>query len=673
MAEDTGVSIRILAIVGTVALVVGGTVGAVTVGSITPPTDSDPSPGETAGTHPAVTASVSTFDSRAAFRRYLSQAPEPRRRAHAGGTVSFAREDRVVVDATEEATVTPRATPAGSAGGMAAPRVSRTNVQVPGIDEPDRLKGATDAFFYSPERHGHIVGTREAVARPADRRGRTYLLNASDPTAPAVTETIEADGKLLLVDDTLVVFEDDRILGYDVTDRSDPDREWTTGLDGRVVTARLYEGHVYVVTAQTIDHDDPCPIEPVAGGEVGCTAVHHPGTAVPVDRTYVVSVIDPETGTVENATGFVGTADQSAVYMSENAVYLTYTKQTSRADLMVDFLLENQSDRLDDRTRRHLHEIRGYNLSERAKRQEVMATYREWLRTLDAASPGETREAIQADLHAWMADHKRELRTTGIVEFAIESPEGPAPSVGVDDVGTVPGRPLDQFALDEHEGHLRIATTVEGAFGADSANDVYVLDDSLSIVGSVQGMGLTERIYAVRFRGEEAYVVTFRRIDPFHVLDLSDPEDPSLEGELKLPGFSSYLHSLDGDRVLGVGEEDGRVKLVVFDVADPTDPTILTSRVLDARWSAVSRTHHAFLRDPRHGVFFLPTAGAGLVYDEELHRVATVSVDGNAQRAAYIGDSLYVFGEGSVTVVDETSWNTTGTVDLQPTGRRGGR
>jgi uncharacterized secreted protein with C-terminal beta-propeller domain len=124
----------------------------------------------------------------------------------------------------------------------------------------------------------------------------------------------------------------------------------------------------------------------------------------------------------------------------------------------------------------------------------------------------ERRERVQRNLgqdrRAWVAAHKREFQRTGIVEFAVRNPQSETPSVETEDVGTVPGRPLNQFSIDEHEGNLRIATTVDPPIGGESENDVYVLDDSLSVVGSVTGMGVTERIYSVRFVGDEAYVVT---------------------------------------------------------------------------------------------------------------------------------------------------------------------
>jgi len=420
---------------------------------------------------------------------------------------------------------------------------------------------------------------------------------------------------------------------------------------------------------------------------VPCTEVHHPDRPVPVDTTYTVSLLDPEDGSVADSTSFVGAGGQSVVYVSADSVYVTYPEPVSEADLMAEFLVTDGAEYLDDETVARIEEIREYDLSPRAKRAEIGHTIEQWRAGLDPEERREKTDALSEARRQWAEDHKREFERTGVVAFDVEGADTDSPAVETGATGSVPGRPLNQFSLDEHEGQFRIATTVSGALGTDSENDLYVLDEELDVTGSVQGMGVTERIYSVRYVGDEAYVVTFRRVDPFHVVDLSDPEDPTVEGELKLPGFSTYLHPLSEDRVLGIGEEDRQVKLVVFDVSDPQNPTVETDRVLDERFSAVAESHHAFLLDRRHGVFFLPTdggrsvdpvveedgdgvearrGGTGYVFDYEdgLERVTTVRTQGPAQRAAYVGDHLYVFGESGLTVVDEQTWEETAQLEF---------
>ncbi|PSQ39015.1 hypothetical protein BRD13_04465 [Halobacteriales archaeon SW_5_70_135] len=190
-------------------------------------------------------------------------------------------------------------------------------------------------------------------------------------------------------------------------------------------------------------------------------------------------------------------------------------------------------------------------------------------------------------------------------------------------------------------------------------------------------------MYAARFVGDTAYLVTFRRVDPFHVVDLSAPEKSTELGAVELPGFSRYLHPVGEDRVLGVDREDGDVRAVVFDVSDPADPTVVDDVVLDD-WSAIERTHHAFLNDPRHEVVFVPGADGGHVLgydtaagDAALDYETTVDVDGRAVRAVYVDDHLHVYGTDEVTVVDERDWErvTTLTLDVSPDEQplRGGR
>ncbi|MEL6899248.1 MAG: beta-propeller domain-containing protein, partial [Planctomycetota bacterium] len=138
--------------------------------------------------------------------------------------------------------------------------------------------------------------------------------------------------------------------------------------------------------------------------------------------------------------------------------------------------------------------------------------------------------------------------------------------------------------MDAHDGQLRLATTVREFSTPESTNAMFVLQpdgDRLEIVGQQTGLAHGEQIYSVRFAGDRAYVVTFRTIDPFFVFDLSDPTDPVALGELKITGFSNYLHVVDENHVLGVGRETDEsgaareMQLSLFNVSDPAQPTIV--------------------------------------------------------------------------------------------------
>jgi len=202
---------------------------------------------------------------------------------------------------------------------------------------------------------------------------------------------------------------------------------------------------------------------------------------------------------------------------------------------------------------------------------------------------------------------------------ASDRPDGPTTEIHKFDIsdpvstsyvasGAVDGYLLNQFAMDEHDGVLRVAsTTTPNWWGSDTDSEsrVTVLrqtGDTLATVGMVDGLGLTEQIYSVRFLGEFAYVVTFRQTDPLYTLDLSDPTRPAVVGELKIPGYSAYLHPVGEGLVLGIGQdatEDGQVKgtqVSIFDVRDLANPVRLDTYTLsEGTSSQVEYDHHAFL------------------------------------------------------------------------------
>jgi hypothetical protein len=149
--------------------------------------------------------------------------------------------------------------------------------------------------------------------------------------------------------------------------------------------------------------------------------------------------------------------------------------------------------------------------------------------------------------------------------------------------GTIAGSLLNQFSLDEHEGFLRAITTDGSPWSRSGESETRLVvfeeqGDRLVPIGEVGGLGRGEQLYSARLLGDIGFAVTFRQIDPFYVLDLSDPRDPRIAGELKIPGFSTYLHPVGDDRVLGIGQaatEEGRttgLKLSLFDASDPADP-----------------------------------------------------------------------------------------------------
>ncbi|MEQ8718816.1 MAG: beta-propeller domain-containing protein [Acidimicrobiales bacterium] len=172
--------------------------------------------------------------------------------------------------------------------------------------------------------------------------------------------------------------------------------------------------------------------------------------------------------------------------------------------------------------------------------------------------------------------------------------------------GVVDGHLLNQFSLHQNADTLYVATTEGAPWGFDDSSESFVTSfqlsgDELVPVGRVGDMGRGERIFAVRFIEDSAYVVTFRQVDPLYVVDLSDPTTPTVTGELKIPGYSAYLHPIGDGLILGVGQDatdEGfttGAKISLFDVSDPTAPAELDTWTMPDGYTDVEWDHRAFL------------------------------------------------------------------------------
>jgi hypothetical protein len=212
----------------------------------------------------------------------------------------------------------------------------------------------------------------------------------------------------------------------------------------------------------------------------------------------------------------------------------------------------------------------------------------------------------------WSPDFEP-LHSTAIHRFDASDPLSTAYSAS----GEVPGFLLNQFSLSEHEGYLRAATTVSGKKPRDDVSHLTVLQEQpgsgiLTEVGQLDGIGLGERIQSVRFIGDAGFVVTFRLVDPLHAVDLSVPTQPALAGELEIPGFSSYLHPLSPGRLLGVGQnvtDEGDflgTQVSLFDISNLAQPIRLYERTILNAQSSAELDHHAFLHWPAENLVVLP-------------------------------------------------------------------
>jgi uncharacterized secreted protein with C-terminal beta-propeller domain len=256
--------------------------------------------------------------------------------------------------------------------------------------------------------------------------------------------------------------------------------------------------------------------------------------------------------------------------------------------------------------------------------------------------------------------------------------------VGWQASGVVAGTLINQFAMDEQGGYLRVAThttssqLTDGTWITQDDNGIHVLDTAggtLDEVGRLSGLAPGEQLYAVRYVGDTAYLVTFVRTDPLFAIDLSDPTAPTLLGELVVPGFSNYLQPVGDGLLLGIGQEreagtwNSYVHATLFDTHDPTNLTQIEREFLDPgsqwSWSAAQFDHHAVLYSPEDGLLVVPVSGSG--YDEQtgyhsdqflsVLRVGPGGIDVIGEihttepvlRTVRIGDVIYAVGDNGVT------------------------
>ena len=265
--------------------------------------------------------------------------------------------------------------------------------------------------------------------------------------------------------------------------------------------------------------------------------------------------------------------------------------------------------------------------------------------------------------------------TTSVHKF-VTAPSGASTYQGS---GDVPGTLLNQYAMSEYDGVLRVASTVSERRGWVNTREVTEgmvttlreQDGTLRQLGQVGGLGRedNESIQAVRFIEDRGYVVTFRQTDPLYVLDLRDPAAPKVVGELKIPGYSGYLHPIGEEPLLGVGQSGVEsadpgwprrgVQFSLFDISDPTSPRRIDTQTYGGGAAAAEFDPRAFLYWQPRSLIIAPTslygdhrgqgAFSGLVLLRadadgltELGRVAAAEADGTANRSVVIGDVVYL-------------------------------
>lgn len=565
-------------------------------------------------------------------------------------------------------------------------RASGTNVQVFGIDEPDIVKSDKASIYYLKEgqypfwRNDRAPRDIELQSMPATKMMPQYrqiseivAVGVLPPSAMKMQSSIPTNGEMLISDKVLVVFTYNtegslQLEGYSIANPTSPKKLWELPFSNRSqkIGARLYKNLIYLVTSTSPIMPRPCPLPLIEGKtnlKLRCSDVYMPSSRPPSDAVYSVLKIDPKTGSVENSLSIAGQLGQTQLYMSKDALYISYHMNGNSIRILNQFIAENKGvfpQYIEDKMKK----LNTYDLSQSTKEIEMNSLLSLYLEGMDSDERLKQENQLNNSFKLFFNKYKRSFEYTGIIKIHNEN-------LSILAIGKVPGSTLNQFSFDEWKGDLRVATTIGGQnpfymLGGDSLieqiSDVYVLGGKLEVKGSVKDLGKTERIYSVRFIEDRGYVVTFRQTDPFYVLDLSNGNSPQLKGELKIPGYSSYLHPLDTHLILGIGR-DNQVKLSLFDVSDPKAPKEVSKYELAGEyWSEAMDNHHAFLQDDKYKVFFLPGGRGGYVFSYEANTLSLVKAleAPSVKRGLYLNDYLYIVSDSGITSFKEGSWDKVG-------------
>lgn len=530
-----------------------------------------------------------------------------------------------------------------SIGGTATD-YSTTNIQVEGVDEADIVKN-DGKYIYT------ISGSNVAIldAYPA---ASARVLSTINSTIEPQELYINGDRLVIIGSGYMNSFQETQVLIYDVSDRANPVLSKNFSLEGGYKDSRMIGDYVYAVVNKYtysyyyIDDNVALPLiydngqEITAKYGVGGNVHYFDSSADSYEFTTIAS-INTQDGSFNNEIYLTSTS--GAMYVSTDNIYLTHPKTVGNKEMLEMYFTEVFQPMLPADVLAELNTIRNSDAPYWQKTYNMTDVLQNYVGNMSAAELDVFEKAFVEKSDAVAQKIAEESQKTVIHKLAVDNGQ-----ITYKTQGEVPGEVLNQFSMDEYNDNFRIATTTypiyhacgmfggcrsiaTSAIGASSNNmpqnisdnvkksNIYVLDSGLQAIGKVEGMGLNENLHSARFMGDRAYLVTFKKTDPLYVIDLADPTAPKILGELKIPGYSDYLHPYDETHLIGIGKgaieaEQGDfawyqgVKLSLFDVSDVANPKELANYSIGDRGtdSYALYDHKAFLFSKSKNLLVVP-------------------------------------------------------------------
>ena len=553
-----------------------------------------------------------------------------------------------------------------SAGGIGSPDYSQTNVQVAGVDEPDFVKNdaryiyvisgntltIVDAY---PATSASVLSKTELEDTPREifingdrlvllKTGSAEVSGTGDQPVPVSAE------KMAMMPPRYPYYRSAPVthaVFYDISDRAHPKVLKDYTIDGDYVNARMIGDTVYLLSRESVYPYEDRIIVPAVRENAKIVATpdvyYFDNPEQQYDFTTVTSFNARNGATKDAKTYLVGSGN--IIYVSPDAMYVSYQKYHNIyrpmwgiAQPAIDVVQGSVGSATGIARVSSPTVVEDFNTMSEADKQAAITEMKS----------GE-QEAIR----------KREIDQSTTMIHKIGINNGAITYLAK---GEVAGYLKNQFAMDEYSGNLRVATTsdVWTTRGQYEYNNVFVLDSAMKTIGSLTHIAEQEKIYSTRFIGDRLYMVTFKRIDPFFVIDLSTPTSPKILGKLKIPGYSDYLHPYDKNHIIGIGKETATtewggvstkgLKLALFDVTDVEHPKQIDKVEIgdSGSDSAALSDHRAFLFDKNKNLLVIPARVVKQINMPEKY-------SGDQQRIWY---GAYVFG-----VTPETGFVLRGTVE----------
>lgn len=519
--------------------------------------------------------------------------------------------------------VTPGVTPA-LAPETSASEYSKTNIQVEGVDEAD--------FVKNDNKHIYVLAQKKLV-----------IVDAFPAANASILSSVMIEGRpvdMFVNEERLVVFTEDSdevpvypeyeyrpvmnyaprttALVFDIADRKKPVQIANYSINGNYFRSRMIGEFVYFMVKDDAYYSYPVNMPVIKQDETKLITpdVYYFDNPEQNYVFHTIASLNLNSGKIDAKSFMMGYSDN--LYVSENNIYITYYKnfpvryyETEREERFYNVVVPQ----LPEEVQREIYDIKDSRLSSYEKWDKISSILEETYNRMDVKERLIYLRNVYDKINEYDGKLSEEREKIVIQKIKIDKGE-----IEYKAKGEVPGILLNQFSMDEGGEYFRVATTTHlwTRSGYVEHNNVYVLNKDLSIVGKLEGIAKDERIYSTRFIGDRLYMVTFKRMDPLFVIDLSEPENPRILGELKIPGFSDYLHPYDDNHIIGVGKETRDegwggvsikgVKLSIFDVSDVNNPKQLDKYEIGSAGtdSEALRDHKAFLFDKKKNLLLIP-------------------------------------------------------------------